>query len=181
MVGIRARVMVGDVMTKTLITLPETSNARQIAMAMSGNMIGSVIITMNDRPVGIVTEMDLVERVIARGLNPEKTLARDIMSSPVSVIDPRSDIMDAARKMAKYRIRRLVVVDKGNMVGIVTSRDIMTTAPELVEILVEASKNRLVSSKRDDALAGFCDSCEEWSDTLSEADGQFLCDECRLG
>jgi len=50
MVGIRARVMVGDVMTKTLITLPETSNARQIAVAMSGNMIGSVIITRNDRP-----------------------------------------------------------------------------------------------------------------------------------
>ncbi|HRR54557.1 MAG TPA: hypothetical protein P5290_04370, partial [Candidatus Methanomethylicus sp.] len=71
--------------------------------------------------------------------------------------------------------------DKGNMVGIVTSRDILTTAPELVEILAEASKNRLVSSKRDDVLAGFCDSCEEWSDTLSETNGQFLCDECRLG
>ena len=181
MVGIRARVVVGDVMTKKLITLPETSNVRQIAVAMSGNTIGSVIITRENHPLGIVTEMDLVERVIARGLNPDTTIARDIMSSPVSVVDPRSDIMEAARKMAKYRIRRLVVVDKGSMVGIVTSRDILTTAPELVEILTEASKNRLVSSKRDDVLAGFCDNCEEWSDTLSETNGQFLCDECRSG
>lgn len=181
MVGIRGRVVVGDVMTKKLITLPESSNARQVAIAMSGNMIGSVIITRDDHPLGIITEMDLVERVIARGSNPEKTVARDIMSSPVSVVDPRSDIMEAARKMAKYRIRRLVVVDKGKMAGIVTSRDIMTTAPELVEILTEATKNRLVSSKKGDELAGFCDSCEEWSDSLKEMNGQFLCDECRLG
>ena len=180
MVDILARVIVADVMTKKLITLPETTNAKQIAIAMSGNVIGSVIVTRGDHPAGIVTEMDLVERVIARGLSPESTLARDIMSSPISVIDPRAEVMEAARKMAKLRIRRLVVVDKGQMVGIITSRDVLTTAPEMVEVLTEATHNRLIPSKKGELLAGYCDNCEEWSDTLTETNGQFLCEECRL-
>jgi signal-transduction protein with cAMP-binding, CBS, and nucleotidyltransferase domain len=180
MAGIRARVLVADVMTKKLITLAETANIKQVAVAMSDNVIGSVIITRENLPAGIITEMDLVKRVIARGLNPERTLAREIMSSPVSVVDPQSEIMEVARKMAKLRIRRLVVVDKGSMVGIITARDILSTAPELVEVLTEATRNRLITSKKGELLAGYCDSCEEWSDTLSEVDGQFLCEECHL-
>uniref|UniRef100_A0A7C3F5B0 CBS domain-containing protein n=1 Tax=Candidatus Methanomethylicus mesodigestus TaxID=1867258 RepID=A0A7C3F5B0_9CREN len=180
MVGIRARVLVADLMTKKLITLPEDATAREVAKAMSGHLIGSVIITRENHPVGIITEMDLVERVIARGLNPEKVLAREIMSSPVSVTDPQTEVMEAARKMAKLRVRRLVVVSKGEMVGIITSRDILSTAPELIEVLTEATRNRLLPSRKGELLAGYCDSCEEWSDTLSEVNGQFLCEECRL-
>ncbi|TDA39805.1 MAG: inosine-5-monophosphate dehydrogenase [Candidatus Methanomethylicota archaeon] len=180
MVRIRARVLVGDIMTKSLITLPETSTAREVAIAMSGKDVGSVIITRDSHPVGIITERDLVERVIARGLNPDITIARNIMSSPLSVIDPKAEIMEAARKMAKLRIRRLVVVDRGEMVGIITSRDILSTAPELVEVLAEAKRNSLLPSKGGEVMAGYCDNCEEWSDSLKEVNGQFLCEECRL-
>ncbi|MBM5805946.1 MAG: CBS domain-containing protein [Candidatus Verstraetearchaeota archaeon] len=180
MVGIRARVLVGDVMTKSLITLPDSSNAKKAAIAMSGNDVGSVIITRDGHPVGIITERDLVERVIARGLKPESTHARSIMSSPVSVIDPKAEVMEAARKMAKLRVRRLVVVERGEMTGIITSRDILSTAPELVEVLTEASRNRLMPSRKGELLAGYCDNCEEWSDTLKESNGQFLCEECRM-
>lgn len=181
MVRIRARVLVADVMSKNLITLPETSTAKQVATAMSGNDVGSVIITREGRPVGIITERDLVERILARGLNPETTLAKSIMSSPLSVIDPNAEIMEAARKMAKLRVRRLVVVSRGDMVGILTSRDIMSTAPELVEVLAEAGRNRLLPSRKGELLAGYCDNCEEWSDTIKESNGQFLCEECRAG
>ncbi len=180
MVRIRARILVGEVMTKSLITLPKTSTAREVAKAMSGKDVGSVIITHNSHPVGIITERDLVERVIARGLNPDMTIARNIMSSPLSVIDPKAEIMEAARKMAKLKIRRLVVVDRGEMVGIITSRDILSTAPELVEILAEARRNNLLPSRESELMAGYCDSCEEWSDSLKEHNGQFLCEECRL-
>ncbi|MDI9608817.1 MAG: CBS domain-containing protein [Candidatus Verstraetearchaeota archaeon] len=179
MVGIRARVLVADVMTRDLVTLSETSTAKEVAIAMSGKSVGSVVITKEGHPSGIITEKDIVERVIARGRDPERTLARDIMSSPVSVIDPRADAMEAARKMAKLGIRRLVVVDKGKMVGIVTSRDILSTAPELMEVLADAAKNRIMPSKRGESLAGFCDNCEEWSESLEEVNGHFLCEVCR--
>jgi len=181
MVHIRARVLVGDIMTKSLITLPETSTAKEVAVAMSGKDVGSVIITHNSHPVGIITERDLVERVIARGLNPDTTLAKNIMSSPLSVIDPKADIMEAARKMARLKIRRLVVVDRGEMVGIITSRDILSTAPEMVEVLAEARRNNLIPPRDSEVMAGYCDNCEEWSDSLKDVDGQFLCEECRSG
>lgn len=180
MANIRGRLLVGDIMTKSLITLPDNSNAKKVAIAMSGNDVGSVIITKDGHPVGIITERDLVERVIARGLKPESTLAKSIMSSPVSVIDPKAEVMEAARKMAKLRIRRLVVVERGDMTGIITSRDILSTAPELIEVLTEARRNGLIPSKKGELLAGYCDNCEEWSDTLNEANGQFLCEECRM-
>lgn len=180
MVGIRARVLVADVMTKDLVTLPETSTAREVATSMSGKSVGSVVITKDGHPSGIITEKDLVDRVLARGRDPDRTLAREIMSSPVSVIDPRAEVMEAARKMAKLGVRRLVVVDKGKMVGIVTSRDILSTAPELMEVLADAARNRLVRPKKGESLAGFCDNCEEWSDSLEEVNGRFLCEVCRM-
>lgn len=180
MVRIRARVPVGDIMTKSLITLPETSTAREVAITMGSKDVGSVIITRDGHPVGIITERDLVERVIARGLNPDLTIAKHIMSSPLSVIDPKADIMEAARKMARLRIRRLVVVDRGEMVGIVTSREILSTAPELIEVITEATRNKLLPSIKNELMAGYCDNCEEWSDSLKDTNGQFLCEECRM-
>lgn len=180
MVGIRARVLVADVMTKDLVTLSETSTAREVSVAMSGKSVGSVVITKDGHLSGIITEKDLVDRVLVRGRDPDRTLAREIMSSPVSVIDPKADVMEAARKMAKLGIRRLVVVDRGNMVGIVTSRDIVSTAPELMEVLADAARNRIVPSREGESLAGFCDSCEEWSDDLKEVNGHFLCEVCRM-
>ncbi len=181
MVRIRARVLVADVMSKKPITLPESATAKQVASSMSGNDVGSVIITKEGRPVGIITERDLVERLLARGLNPDTTLSKNIMSSPLSVIDPKAEVMEAARKMAKLKMRRLVVMSRGEMVGILTSRDILSTAPELVEVLTEAGRNRLLSSRKGEVLAGYCDNCEEWSDTIKETNGQFLCEECRAG
>ncbi|MDD1766870.1 MAG: hypothetical protein LUQ00_03035, partial [Candidatus Methanomethyliaceae archaeon] len=58
--------------------------------------------------------------------------------------------------------------------------DILSTAPELIEVLSEARRNGLIPSKKGEFLAGYCDNCEEWSDTLNEANGQFLCEECRM-
>jgi len=180
MVGIRARVLVGDVMTKNLVTLSENSSARDVATAMSSNGVGSVIVVRDSHPVGIITERDLVKRVLSKGLNPGTTLAKNIMSYPLSVIDSKADVMEATRKMAKLRVRRLVVVDKGEMAGIITSRDILSATPELVEVLTEATRNRLLPSRKGELLAGFCDSCDQWSDSLKEVNGQFICEECRL-
>jgi signal-transduction protein with cAMP-binding, CBS, and nucleotidyltransferase domain len=166
-------------MSKNVITVLEAATAKQVAISMSTNDVGSVIVTKDGHPVGIITERDLVERVMAKSLNPETTLARLIMSSPLSIIDPNSDVMEAARRMARLHIRRLLVVKRGDMVGMITSRDILSTAPELIEVIMEASHNRLLTMGKNDSMAGYCDQCEEWSDTLKDVNGQFLCEECR--
>ncbi|MCQ5336583.1 MAG: CBS domain-containing protein [Candidatus Methanomethylicia archaeon] len=170
---------VEDVMRKDVIKLPEEANVRKVAIEMSEKGVGSIVITHNDHPVGIITERDLVSRVIAKGLDPEKTLAKEIMSSPLFVISPKAEIMEAARKMSSLNIRRLIVVKDGKMIGIITSRDILNIAPEFIEILIEASKNRLIRTSEEE-MVGYCDNCEEWSDSLKEVNGQFLCENCRL-
>jgi CBS domain-containing protein len=171
--------LVEDVMRRDVVTLPEDVNIRKVAMEMSEKGVGSVVITHNNNPVGIITERDLVTRVIAKGLDPEKTLAKEIMSSPLFVISPKAEIMEAARKMSSLNIRRLIVIKDGKMIGIITSRDILNVAPELIEILIEATKNRLLVSSEEE-MVGYCDNCEEWSDSLKEVNGQFLCEDCRL-
>lgn len=180
MKSIRSAIKVEDIMTKDVVTLPETASAREVAIAMSGKKIGSIIVTSNGNPIGIITERDLIERVLAKGLDPDKVLAKDIMSSPLFVIDPKVGIMEAAKKMALLNIRRLVVVEKGKMVGIVTSSDVLSAAPEMIEILIESTRERLMMRKEElETMAGYCDNCEEWSDSLKEVNGQFLCENCR--
>lgn len=177
---IKNAIKVEDVMSKDLVTLPESSSAKDVAIAMSGKRIGSVIIVHGDNPVGIITERDLIERVLAKGLDPEKVIAKDIMSSPLFVIGPKVGIMEAAKKMASLNIRRLVVVDKGKMVGIITSSDILSAAPEMIEILMESAREMLAAERKElEVMAGYCDNCEEWSDSLKEVDGKFLCEDCQ--
>ncbi|MCS7097886.1 MAG: CBS domain-containing protein [Candidatus Methanomethyliaceae archaeon] len=177
---VRTAIRVEDVMTRDLVTLPESSSARDVAIAMSGKRIGSVIIVHEGNPVGIITERDLIERVLAKGLDPDKVISKDIMSSPLFVIDPKVGIMEAARKMASLNIRRLIVVDRGKMVGIITSSDILSAAPEMIEILMESAREILTPERKElEVMAGYCDNCEEWSDSLKEVNGQFLCEDCR--
>ncbi|RLE51872.1 MAG: hypothetical protein DRJ26_05330 [Candidatus Methanomethylicota archaeon] len=74
-----------------------------------------------------------------------------------------------------------MVVDEGKLVGIVTARDILKVAPEIIEILIESARISETESTflREEVLAGYCDECGEWSDSLVEVDGRFLCSECR--
>lgn len=173
---------VEDVMTRTPITVPQSTTVDEVAKLMRDHKIGSVIVvSSSNNPVGIVTERDLVIKVIAEGKAPSEVKVSEIMSSPLISITPRTRLIEAARLMARKNIRRLVVVDEGKLVGIVTARDILKVAPEIIEILIESARISETESTflREEVLAGYCDECGEWSDSLVEVDGRFLCSECR--
>jgi CBS domain-containing protein len=89
------------------------------------------VITQAGSAIGIVTERDLVSKVLAEGIDAKNVLVRDIMSTPLITVGPNSSLTTAAELMAQYRIRRLVVVDgTGNLVGIVTTGDIARSLAE---------------------------------------------------
>jgi predicted transcriptional regulator len=83
--------------------------------------------------------------------------------------------------MAKNKIRRLPVVNKGVLVGILTSTDVMTVSPELTEILVETAKmaNQIEYSDNDNSVPGTCEVCGNYLDYLEEVDGKYVCEECK--
>ncbi len=173
--------VVRDIASHEVITCLETETVQKAAQLMSDADIGSIVITKNDKPIGIITERDIVVRVVAVGKDPKNILVKDIMTSPLIVVEPNTTITDAMRLMAKSNIRRLVILNNGELYGIISSRDIIKVSPSLIEILIEmASSSQIVYDKYpESSVAGICDGCGLWSDSLIEVDGLMLCESCR--
>jgi len=180
---IRSRMLVKDVMSSPVVTAEENSPVSQVARLMKKHNIGCVIVNNESgRPIGIITERDIVERVVAKDLKPGEIKAREIMSKPLVTIDSEKTISDAARDMSRLNIRRLAVMYKGELAGIISSKDILAVTPELIEIIQEKARienQSVIEEAEEFSSAGYCDNCGEWSDDLREVEGSFLCEECR--
>jgi CBS domain-containing protein len=113
---------VKDLMTKNVATVDADKTVIEAATLMSQNDIGDLIVMDHDMPVGIVTERDLVRRVLADG-KPRETKVSEVMTAPLKVIDPEAPIKEAARRMVNRRIRRLPVIKDNKLVGIITAAD----------------------------------------------------------
>ena len=178
------KMLVRDVMSSPVITMDENGSSNQAAAAMEKNDVGAVIVTNKaGQSIGIITERDLVLRVIAKNLKPDTVKAKEIMTTPLVNIEPEATISEAARRMNMLDIRRLGVFYKGNLVGIVSSKNILGVMPELIEIIQERSQIEGASRTEESEevpLSGYCDRCNSYSDTLKERNGQNICDECRI-
>ena len=183
-IGLRTKMLVKDVMSSPVVTMNEDAASNQAAVAMDKNDLGAVIVTNKaGQSIGIITERDLVIRVLAKNVKPDTVKAKEIMTTPLVTIEPDATITEAARRMNRLDIRRLGVIYKGNLVGIVSSKDILGVMPELIETMQERS--RIENEDRNEEteevpLSGYCDRCNEYSDTLKERNGQNICDECRI-
>ncbi len=100
-------------------------SVKTAAQIMRDNGIGSVFITSGDDVIGILTDTDLVRRVIAAGANPEKTAVEQIMSAPIASIEGNRTLLDANDLMAKQHIRHLGITKDGKLVGMISVRDLV--------------------------------------------------------
>ncbi len=174
---------VRDIMSVNVVTMPPDATVFEVAIAMKKMDIGSLIITEKDRPIGIITEADIVRRVITEKKDPKSTAAREIMSSPLIHVELGTALTEAMRVMAKSNIRRVAILKNSSLAGIITSRDLLRWSPELIDILVESLRLRSegvkVKEESDEiAYGGICDSCGEYSNDLFEEDGDYLCESC---
>lgn len=183
-IGLRPKMLVRDVMSSPVVTMDEDETANKAAENMDMKDLGAVIVQNKaGKSIGIITERDIVKRVVAKNLKPDTVKAKEIMTTPLVTIEPEESISDAARRMTRLDIRRLGVIYKGNLVGIISSKDILGVMPELIEIMQERS--RIEGAARSDdmeevPLSGYCDRCNAYSESLKERDGQNICDECRI-
>lgn len=115
----------GDIMSRPVITVETETNVRDAAMLMSEKGIGCVVVVKRGRPVGIVTERDLLERIVASCKDPCEVRVGEVMSTPLITIQRDAGILDAIRKMREMNIRRLVVMEDDNLVGIISSKDLL--------------------------------------------------------
>ncbi|MEM4134206.1 MAG: CBS domain-containing protein [Candidatus Micrarchaeia archaeon] len=175
--GERPSIPLEAVMQKGVVVLESSKSALDAAKAMEKNKIGSVIVVEKGKAIGIVTERDLVRRVLAVKKKPTIKL-KQIMSSPLRVARPEQDIQEAVLAMKKYKIKKLAVVDgEGRLVGIVTDTDITRALPGMIDILQEIGNyNRLAEESQS---VGICQKCGLYSDTLQYVNGELICEECR--
>ncbi len=118
-------ILVKDIMSKTLISVNPGTTAFQVAKMMEQGGIGAVLVKENDNHVGIVTDRDYATKIAANNL-PLETPVEKIMSSPLVTINYDASISTAAVRMTDKKIRKLAVSDNGNIVGIITSTDLVT-------------------------------------------------------
>jgi CBS domain-containing protein len=128
---------VSDVMVKNPVKVGPDTSIREVARLMRDRSIASVIIVEDDKPLGIITERDLVRRVLASDVDPDALKAKDKCTKPVVTTPQTSSVDSAVGIMNSYDIRRVVVVDEknGNVVGILTTDDLWRNFRELSEEL----------------------------------------------
>lgn len=173
-------IYVKDVMVKPVIKIDENKTVKQAGELMKKTRRGCLIVMRKGKPIGIVSDSDIIKRVVAENLLPSKVKVKDIMSSPLVTISPDDEILSAVRKMKKNNIHRLPVVSNGKLVGIISLSDIAKTSPEMLDLLEYRLKMKsYIPQIKEKFTSGICDSCGNYSDDLRNVEGQWLCEDCR--
>ena len=117
--------VVREIMAQFVQTITANLTVLEATQIMEKLGIGSLVVTQDGRPVGVITEKDIVTKIASQDLKSSQVLVEKIMSCPIISVEPEMIIVEAATLMSAYNVRRLVVVEKdGKLVGIVTSTDI---------------------------------------------------------
>ena len=182
------KILVVDVMTREPISAKPGDTLAECAKKMVRKKVGSLLLVENKKLVGFISQKDILWALIKKSKTDlSKIRAIDLSPKKIAVIRPDSSIRDAVEKMKKLQFERLPVVDKGNLVGIVTLRDIIGFHPdvypeleEFIEIREEQEKLNRIKKMKDLAVTedGVCEECGGRA-SLYRIHGMLVCESCR--
>ena len=173
-------VKVIDAMTRNPLVVKPNAPISECSKIMETNHVGSLIVKENNLVIGIVTEQDIVRKVIAKSLKPEATEVSSVMERNLFTVTGKEDIYDALVLMRDKNIRHLPVLQNGDLTGFLTIKDILKIQPQLFELLVDKFElreevNKQAFHKR--RLESECEICGNFS-ILHYLDYKWICDEC---
>ena len=182
------RIAVGDIMTKSFVAVRPVTNLRQCTKELVKHRINTLLIAEGKKLIGIITSRDILWALTKKpNIKLKDIRAIDIASRKVAVIKPSADVAQAINKMKKFGYRRLPVLAKGELVGIVTLKDILRIDPnilrevsEIDEIREKSEKLKKIAKADTDKydIEGVCDECESFAQLL-RVEGRLLCPDCR--
>lgn len=173
-------IYVKDIMAKPVITIDQGKTVKQAGELLRKTRRGCLIVTKDKKPIGILSDSDIIKRVVAKNVLPIKLRVKQVMSKPLVTINQEDEILNAVRKMKKSNIHRLPVVDNRKLVGIISLSDIAKTSPEMLDLLEYRMKMRTAEPEiKENFTSGICDSCGNYNDDLKNTNGQWLCEDCR--
>jgi CBS domain-containing protein len=127
--------LVRDLMSRAVKTVRPSSTVREAVEKMNKFGIGSILVVEGEKPLGIITERDILRRVVEGGMEPSVAKAKDVMSAPLITIAEDATAEEAARLMGEKGIKKLPVMGGGRLVGIVTSTDLIRHTPEFCSLV----------------------------------------------
>ncbi|MEM2930264.1 MAG: CBS domain-containing protein [Thermoproteota archaeon] len=175
----RKALTVEEVMSYPVISIGPGEPVHAAVLQMVQHDISSLIVVDEEgRDIGIITERDVIEKVVAKSKNPQTVRVGDVMSNPLKKISSDSSIVEALDRMRRSRIKKLGVERGGKLVGIVSERDLVYAIPAMYELVEKTALERSRSIIRKEFYEGFCEECGIWSDSLSIVEGRLLCEDC---
>ncbi len=173
-------VLVKDVMSSPVLTIDIKKTALDAGKMMRKNRKGFLVVTEKNRPVGVISDSDLIENVIIAGKRADKVKLDSMMREPIVAVEPEDDILEASRKMKGNNIHRLPVVSDGKLTGVISLTDIARTSPEMLNLLEYRLKMKEKPIEITEKIAlGICDSCDNFTEDLQTVNDQWLCEDCR--
>ncbi|MCK4714289.1 MAG: CBS domain-containing protein [Candidatus Aenigmarchaeota archaeon] len=174
-------VKVKDIMKKNVVTADPGLNMADVAKIMTNNRVGSVVVMKREMPTGIVTESDIVT-MVANGKNLKSVRVKDVPKRRRGFVyaGPNESVQAVTRKMIKNGVKRIPIIEKGRLLGMVSDKEILIVSPEMINILSEKLKmrvERVADPTRE--ISGICENCEAYSDHLVNQNGRWICESCK--
>ena len=134
---------VGHVMNRAVVSIDSDASVRDAADKMVQHRIGCLIVTEKGRPVGMITETDMLSRVLAPARNAESTKVKTVMSKPLICGSPDMDFIEATKLMVNRAIKKLPITHGEQLVGILTITDAIAVHPVMHEFIEEEAKGNV--------------------------------------
>lgn len=181
-------VLVSDIMTREPLTVSPDATLLDCAKIMVRKRVGSLLIVQNKKLVGFISQQDILWALVKKNQEDlSKIRAISISPKKLATTRPDSSVEEAIKKMKKLSFERLPVIANGELIGIITIRDILNFNPEIYPELEEFSKIREETEKlsrvkkakeRRNVYEGICEECGA-QDLLFRANGMLVCESCK--
>lgn len=119
---------------RTIVSIDSKAKAKDAGRLMVEKGIGSLVANRDGLPFGMITERDLVEKIVAEVSDPSKVTVAEIMTAPLATIDASASLIDAARKMVEKQVKRLVVTEHDKIIGIVSQTDLVQSMTDFQKL-----------------------------------------------
>jgi CBS domain-containing protein len=172
------KVLVVDAMNNSPKTISPDATVLEASKKMIDTGKGSLIVVKGDALLGIITKTDVIENTLLKKKNPNMKVS-EVMTRRHLSISPNKTISEAAKIMVDYGVRRLPVVEKGKLKGLITQTDLLKIQPAIIDLLVEkfVQEDSVSDIRALKGVKGVCDICGELA-YLEEHNEGMLCKNC---
>jgi CBS domain-containing protein len=133
-----SNVLVKEIMTKDVHVVRNDTSVQEVIATMTKYDLGYIMVEQSGKPTGIITEHDILVRLVSQGIAPSAVIARMVYTNPVFTIDENATVEEAVQQMKHWGVKHLPVTGKkGELVGVLTSDDVMFAVPSMISMMEE--------------------------------------------